>query len=229
MITRHLPIYLDYHKMLKYINSHLEIKAVGDEGEFEGHASVFGNIDEGNDIVVPGAFKETLKEHKANGTSPAILWQHDPRQPIGTPVDLKEDDKGLRVKGQLVLDVQQAREAHALLKSGAVSGMSIGFMPKKQETDEETGIRKLISVDLWEFSIVTFPMNPRAQVDAVKGRLFGGEMLDERELELVLRDAGLSKRQAKGLIATGFKGYSRRDADDTDELLQAVANVIPTR
>jgi HK97 family phage prohead protease len=140
----------------------LDVKAIGDEGTFEGYAAVFGNIDLGGDVIDPGAFTKTLQE---NSRIP-ILWQHDPKEPIGVTLQAQEDGKGLLVKGQLNLETTKGREAYALLKQGALKGLSIGYDAVKEVWDG--AVRRLKEIRLWEWSLVTFPMNPAAQVVAVK-------------------------------------------------------------
>lgn len=141
----------------------LKLDGFTDAGEFTGYASRSGNVDLGGDVVVNGAFARTLK---ASGGAVPILWQHDPREPIGVSIEMEEDGKGLRVKGKLVLETQRGAEAYALLKSGALRGLSIGYDCLKDRV--EKGVRYLLELKLYEFSIVTFPMNEAAQVEGVK-------------------------------------------------------------
>ena len=135
-------------------------------GSFEGYASVFGLPDLGGDIVVRGAFRDSLAQRGARGIK--LLWQHDSSEPLGVWTSIAEDARGLHVKGQLNLDVGRAREIHALMREGAVDGLSIGFRTDRSATDTKTGIRSLQKIDLWEISVVTFPMLPQARVSAVK-------------------------------------------------------------
>lgn len=141
----------------------LKLSDVGATGEIEGHGSVANNVDLGLDVVRPGAFVKTLKESR--GKLP-ILFNHDPGEPIGVWAEMHEDATGLRVKGQLNLEVERAREIHALLKQGAIKGLSIGYSIVKDKI--EKGVRHLLELKLYEVSVVTFPMNELAQVDAVK-------------------------------------------------------------
>ena len=166
-----------------------EVKAVN-EKEIEGHGSVFGNVDLGGDVVIPGAFQRTIKEHKANGTMPAMLWQHNSEEPIGVWSEMHEDERGLYMKGELA-DTVLGRDARTLLKMGAIQGLSIGYATKDADYDKD-GNRILKEVELWETSVVTFPMNPKAIVAAVKA--------DPRALERSLRDAGFSRAEAKRAI-----------------------------
>ena len=135
-------------------------------GSFEGYASLFGVADLGKDVVVAGAFAESLARRGAAGLR--MLWQHDPAQPIGRWTEVREDRIGLKVRGQLNLGVERARELHALLREGALDGLSIGFRVERARTERATGLRRLEKLDLWEVSLVTFPMLPGARVGTVK-------------------------------------------------------------
>jgi len=139
-----------------------EVKALAEDGTFEGYLSVFGAVDLGNDLVEKGAFTKTINEQ---GGSVVMLWQHDKTQPIGR-LQLAEDDHGLKVIGKLILEVGRAREAHALLKEGAIKGLSIGYRAIKEKVVE--GVRRLKEIQLFEGSIVTFPMLVSAQITSVK-------------------------------------------------------------
>ena len=132
-------------------------------GVFTGYASLFGETDLGGDVVAPGAFRASLKKRGARGVR--MLFQHDPAQPIGTWLDIAEDHKGLRVLGKLNLDVARARELAALIRDGAVDGLSIGYKTIRSAR-APGGARKLLALDLWEISLVTFPMLPGARVGA---------------------------------------------------------------
>ena len=142
------------------------IAAIAEDGVFEGYASLFGLPDLGKDMVVPGAFAASLARRGARGVR--MLWQHDPGEPIGRWLSIAEDARGLRVRGKLNLAVARAREIHSLMKEGAVDGLSIGFRVERARHDRATGLRRLERVDLWEISVVTFPMLPGARVSGVK-------------------------------------------------------------
>lgn len=201
----------------------------GARGEFTGYASVFGNVDLGGDVVERGAFANTLQQRKSGDV--AMLWGHDTRQvPIGKWLDMAEDDRGLRVRGQLTLDIPQARAVHAALKEGTVKGLSIGYRvpPGGAEADRNGRVRRLKSVDLYEVSVVTFPMNQRAQVARVKG-----VDMTIREFEAFLRDAGgFSAAAAKAIAASGYKAAQPRDeggAGELAEMLRRNISNIPSR
>lgn len=188
------------------------------EGTIEGYGSVFGLLDRGGDIVKAGAFKASLAAWRKKKQMPKMLWYHDPSQPIGVWTDIVEDEKGLKVKGELILDIPQAQTAHALLKRDAISGLSIGYRTQDYEIDRTTGARFLKKVELWEISLVTFPMLEEAQIDAVKNR----NMLknfNPREMEGALRDAGLSRSDAVKATAI-FRETLQRDAGDSEAPLR---------
>jgi uncharacterized protein len=148
------------------LNFALELKSLDREGHFAGYASVFNIVDNQHDIVMRGAFSKTLAR---NAAGVKLLWQHQQQEPIGIFDRMFEDDHGLYVEGRLLLSVARAREAYALLKAGAVNGLSIGYSPVRYRIDSETGVRQLSEVDLWEVSLVTFPANEAANVTVVKG------------------------------------------------------------
>ena len=135
-------------------------------GVFEGYASVFGAVDLGRDVVMAGAFTTSLARLGAGGVK--LLWQHDPAQPVGIWTALYEDGRGLFCRGALNLDVQRGRELHALIRQGALNGLSIGFKTIRARKDASAGTRQLLAIDLWEISLVTFPLLPQARLSAVK-------------------------------------------------------------
>ncbi|WP_127090138.1 HK97 family phage prohead protease [Aquabacter cavernae] len=136
----------------------------GREGRIEGYACVFGELDLGRDIVERGAFAETLAARGAAGVR--LLYQHDPAEPIGVWDEIGEDTRGLFVRGRLSLDVRRAREVQTLVAEGALDGLSIGFKAVRARTDPSRRARRLLRVDLWEVSVVTFPMQPGARIAA---------------------------------------------------------------
>lgn len=135
-------------------------------GVIEGYASLFGVADTGGDIVMAGAFTRSLARRGASGVK--MLWQHNAAEPIGVWTSLVQDAKGLKVSGRLDLSVARAREALSLIRGGAVDGLSIGFRAKAATTDRKSGLRRLPEIDLWEISVVTFPMLTQARISAVK-------------------------------------------------------------
>jgi HK97 family phage prohead protease len=145
----------------------LRLDDVAPDGTFTGYASLFGVVDLARDTVERGAFAKSLKARGVAGIR--MLYQHDPNEPIGTWTEISEDSRGLFVRGRLATGVERAREVLDLMRHGALDGLSIGFRASRARTDQRTGIRHIIEADLWEISIVTFPMLPGARVERVKG------------------------------------------------------------
>jgi HK97 family phage prohead protease len=154
--------------MMTHLSSFIDIKGIEDQGLFWGYASVFDVIDRQKDMVAPGAFQQTLKQWQSSGRKPKMLWQHDVTNPIGIWHEIQENDHGLYVKGQLLLELTQSREAYTLLKEGGIEGLSIGYRPVKTIPMTHGKGRILQEVELHEISLVTFAANPAARVMAVK-------------------------------------------------------------
>jgi HK97 family phage prohead protease len=196
----------------------VEVKA-DSQGRIEGYASRFGETDRGGDVVVKGAYSETL----ARGRKPKMLWQHMPFAPIGVWEDASEDDTGLYVRGRILDTVEKGREARALIEAGALDGMSIGYRTIEADRAPD-GSRLLKRLDLWEVSLVTFPMLQSARVDAIKA-----VDMTPREMErLLTRDAGLSRTVAQALMGGGMDAVkAMRDAGD--DRLDGVRELLAAR
>ncbi|HXF52997.1 MAG TPA: HK97 family phage prohead protease, partial [Hyphomicrobiaceae bacterium] len=185
----------------------LDLKGIDLDGVFEGYASLFHKEDMGRDVVVPGAFRDSLAERGAGGIK--MLFQHDPNQPIGVWLKLYEDARGLFARGRLMLEVGKAREVLALIRAGAIDGLSIGFRVVRGLRDPRTGIRRLEKIDLWEISVVTFPMLREARVASLKsGKApFANRSPSEREFERwLMQEAGFTRREARAVMREGHKG-----------------------
>lgn len=209
---------------------HLEVKFAPDgvdqkTGEFEGYGAVFGNVDSYGDVIVPGAFKATLRDWKKAGKLPPMLSQHGgwmmgdmDALPVGVWTEMSEDDTGLKVKGRVInLDTERGKTIHGALREGALDGMSIGYRAKKFTlgTKPDEPRRKLEMLDLVEVSLVTFPANGLARVSGVKS---GFSTI--REFEDFLRDeGGFSRAAAKAIAAGGFKAAQPRDEGKADDEL----------
>jgi uncharacterized protein len=188
------------------------LQSLGDDGVFEGYASVFGRSDLGGDVVAPGAFRASLEQRGPGGIR--MLYQHDPAQPIGVWERLHEDARGLFVRGRLTTDVAKARDVRALMKSGAIDGLSIGFKALKGRRNPANGLRRLTEIDLWEISVVTFPMLPDARITNVKQRSVGRARPTADEFEAWLSDdAGFTTTEARAITRAGFAGLKSLDAD----------------
>lgn len=206
----------------------LHVKDVSDEGTFVGYGSIFGNADSYGEIVEPGAFLKSLSRHTKEKSKPLMLWQHNPNEPIGVWDDLTEDAKGLKGTGRLVLETTRGREVYALLKAGAVRGLSIGYREIKAEPDGN--LRRLKELDLMEISVVSFPANRRASVAAVKSermdefarRLRDGDPMPIKEFEDILREAGVPKSMAVQIASVGYAKAIRSESEG-DQANDAVA------
>jgi HK97 family phage prohead protease len=191
----------------------LEVKGVTDAGLFEGYASTFGERDLGGDIVVAGSMTKSIKARGAKGIR--MFADHDTRKRIGVWTDLIEDEKGLYVKGRLLLEKQDGKDAYIDLKEGALDGLSIGFQTKLDAYDGRRKARMLKEIDLREISLVPFPMNESARVTGVKAL---EDIKTIREFEEALVNGtlpALSAKEAKALLAGGFKAIrSERDAGE---------------
>lgn len=206
-----------------------EVKFAADEidaktGEFSGYGAVFGNVDSYGDVIAPGAFKQTLRDWKKEKRLPPMLVQHGgwmmgdmDALPIGVWTEMEEDSAGLVVKGRIInLDTERGKTIYGAMKEGALDGMSIGYRAKKFTlgTKPEEPRRKLEMVDLFEVSVVTFPANGKARVEAIKS---GHQIKTVREFEDFLRDAGgFSNAAAKAIASRGFKAAEPRDEDEAD-------------
>jgi uncharacterized protein len=188
-----------------------DLSLAAEEGVFEGYASLFGREDLSRDMIAPGAFRQSLKERGPAGIR--MLFQHDPNQPIGVWTAIEEDQRGLKVRGRLALGVEKARDVLSLMRARALDGLSIGFKAVKSRRDAKSGVRRLERVDLWEISVVTFPMMPGARVSSVKASPFGADVPTERVFERWLtRDAGLSRTEARAILRHGYSGLAGMQA-----------------
>jgi len=202
---------------LKIRDFDLSVKAT-DDGHFSGYGSVFDVVDTYNEIVAAGAFADSLADATSKGRKLPILWQHRTAEPLGVYDRLQEDSKGLYVEGRLLTkDVAKAREAHALMKAGAVTGLSIGYWTRESSFDEKSGIRTLTKLDLEEISIVTMPANDAARVDAIKLKLAHGGLPTLPEFERLLRESGFSRSQAAIIANRGLKHLLSESGDPANE------------
>ena len=205
-----------------------ELDLASTDGIFEGYGSVFNNTDLGNDVILQGAFAKSIRKTGAKGVK--LLYQHKTDMPIGIFEEIREDDRGLYVKGRLALGTQAGSEAYELLKMGAIDGLSIGFRvdSKGQSYDVRNKRRMLKEVELMEVSLVTFPMNPRAKIRSVKG-----QEITIREWETGLRDVfQISRSEAKvaaKAVHDSFHSAARGcGCKETDETAKAIQNLLKT-
>jgi HK97 family phage prohead protease len=148
----------------------------GKTASFSGYLAVFGNKDSYGDVIMPGAFSRSINALKSAGKKLKMLWQHDTTFPIGIFNSLTEDDHGLKVEGEINLEVEKGAECYALMKQGAIDSMSIGYQTLNENIamdDDGEQFCQLIEIKLWEGSLVTFPANELALVGAVKSGQIG--------------------------------------------------------
>lgn len=208
----------------KRLDFQLQIKSVNDVGEFEAYGSAFGVKDLGGDIVLPGAFKKSLVNWAAKGALPALLWQHKQDEPIGIYTEMREDAYGLWMKGRLLVDADPlAKRAHAHMVAGSLTGFSIGYIAADWEFDSAKDAYLIKEAELWEVSLVTFPMNESARLQDVKNAFDNGEIPEPKKIEKLLREAGFSIAQAKTFMAKGYSALTARDVTVND-LIAAIKN-----
>jgi hypothetical protein len=204
---------------LDFKRAKLAVEQVTDEGKISGYANVYGIKDLGNDIVAHGAFADSIK-----GKTFPMLWGHDQFEPpIGVWEIAKEDSKGLYVEGQITLGMTKARDVFEGIKAKSVSGLSVGFKTLDADEDEKSGIRTIKKADLWEVSVVTFPMNTESRIDAAKAA-----SMTEREIELKLtQDAGFSRSVARLLMKGGFSAiHSMQDAGEGKAVHAMLSSIL---
>lgn len=211
--------------MANFHDFDFEVKAIKDNGTFEGYGACFNNIDGHGEIIAAGSFSQSLQNHRQKGTMPAMLWQHQPENPVGVFSDMHEDSKGLHVTGHLAMKTAKGAEAFEFLKIRAVSGLSIGFRTKAESRDTKTGGRIITEVDLFECSLVTFPANDSARVQSVKS------IETIRDAETYLRRLGISRVESATFISRiKSLNQSQRDADiESDNKLKALFAALKNR
>lgn len=205
----------------------LEAKATP-EGLIEGYASLFGERDQGGDVVQAGAYTKSLASLAGANRRVKMLWQHDPSQPIGVWDEVKEDSRGLWVKGRILTAVEKGREVLALIKEGAIDGLSIGYRTVNAVRGAK-GERLLTELDIWEVSMVTFPMLQSAKIENYKAVSDLGPD-DFRDIEASFRMKGLSRSDAVKAVS-GLKDWLQRDAGDAgksarDERDTAITDLV---
>lgn len=188
------------------ISFKMQEQTIQEDGFFSGYLAVFDNVDSHGDVIRKGAFLKTIEAWRFKGKYPAIFWDHNPSEPIGIFTLMQEDEKGLYVEGWLLIkDVPRAQATYALMKIGAIDGMSIGYITKLFKRDPKTNIRELLELELVEGSIVAFPSNPETLISSVKSKLEEGELPTLPEFEKFLRESGFSKTQSTAIAGKGLR------------------------
>lgn len=209
-------------KFIKLERNFTITKSLDEAGEFEGYASVFDIEDHHGDTVRRGAFKAGLQKLARAKKKLKMLYNH--RELIGVFKEADEDDTGLYVRGKLTLGVQKADEARLLMLDGALDAMSIGGYLRKQRVDEKTSKRELLEIELREISPVVFPALDSARIVSVKSLADGAPLAD---VEMVLRDAGFTIKEAKRLISIIKGSAPQRDVDGaTIETIRSAINSL---
>lgn len=185
----------------------LELKETNPDGSFKGYGAIFGNLDDGGDVIAAGAFKKFKKTKDGQ-----IRIMQDHEKLLGK-ASVEQDDKGLRVIGQINMDLSYAADTYTLMKDGSMDALSVGFniLPKGSTLEEDDSapfgyVRTITKAELWEVSVVPFGMNPKARIQAVKAAVACDDI---REFEFNLRQLGYSRREAKAISSGGFKALQR--------------------
>lgn len=193
----------------------LHIKSLSDTGQIEGLAAGYGNVDSHGDVIAPGAFAKSIGAAKANDRWPVMLLHHDPKRPVGRWDSFTEHSDGLIAKGTLALGASDGREAMALLKAGALTGLSVGFTDAKR--DYGSGAKTITEGNLMEVSLVAMPSNPKTRVSSIKS------IGNVRDIEDLLKEAGVSGRKAKAAASVAWRAIYETDESATaDAALAAI-------
>lgn len=186
----------------------ISIKSVAESGVIEGIVSAFDQVDSYGDTIVRGAYAKSIAQLQREGRSLPLLYQHDHTRPIGVWTDLEETPTGLKGRAELALEVRDAREAHALARKGALTGISIGYQVAPGGARKEGNRRLLSDIVLHEASLVTFPADRHARVTAVKS------IGCAHDIALLLQEAGISNRKAKQAAGAAWKALNSTENDD---------------
>ena len=201
-------------RLMDYSASLFQIKALTDSGQIEGLLAGFGDVDHGGDKLLPGCLSKSLA---ARTTPLPMLLHHDTHRPIGAWKEWRDQADGLYVKGSLTLATRDAQEAHALAKDGALTGLSIGWQPLREQIDSK-GVRVVAEAELFEGSLVAIPMHDRARVAAIKS------IASARDIAELLQEGGMSGRKAKLAAGAAWKAYSEATTEpDADEVARQIA------
>jgi HK97 family phage prohead protease len=201
---------------MEYSGFPLDIKSLTDAGQIEGLAAGYGNVDSQGDIIAPGAFAASIAMAKANDRWPVMLLHHDPKRPVGRWDGFAETPSGLVAKGTLAIEASDGREALALLKAGALTGLSVGYANAKRAYGGD-GVKTITEASLLEVSLVAMPSNPKTRVSSIKS------IIGARDIEDLLREAGVSGRKAKAAASVAWRAIHETDESATaDAALAAI-------
>lgn len=197
----------------EFLNFGMELKELSEKDmSFIAYGSTF-DTDLVNDRIEKGAYTGVIEKAKRTNKYPKLLYQHNYKDVVGVIEDLNEDDRGLLVNGRFI-DTTKGRDTYTETKEGAIDSMSIGFTIGEHEIDKKTNLRSIKELsELPEISFVTYPANPEATLVSIKNVVENSGKIDIRALEGILRDAGLSRTEAKKLLAGGTPALNLRDAE----------------
>lgn len=205
---------------MEYAGTPFEIKQLNDAGHIEGLAAAFGNVDHGGDKMLFGSVTKTLS-NRGNRPLPMLL-HHDHKRPVGVWSEWKERPEGLFVKGRILTDTRDGAEAHSLARSGALSGISIGYQIQKK--GYEGSARLLVAVDLHEASLVSIPMNDLARVSAIKS------ITRAQDIRELLQEAGVPRNRANEAASLAWKAINSQDDEaEADAELARILNASAAR
>lgn len=205
----------------------LKVKQLSEDGTIEGYLNTFNHIDRIGDNTQKGAFAKSINKIKANGDVLPMLFGHDHTKVAGVWTEIKEDENGLWGKGKLNLDTQLGKELYSNIKMGAVKGISIGYFEIDTDYDQKTGAKLLKELDLIEASIVLLPCNEQSQVESVKTAIEQGEQPSKTVVEKALREMGFSRKNAKNILAEGYKNYYENgEVDSVSDIYRFIFDVV---
>lgn len=212
--------------MREFLNFGMEVKDLNEKDmSFEAYGSTF-DTDLVNDRIEKGAWTGVIEKAKRRRKYPKLLYQHNYKDVVGVIEDLNEDERGLRVNGRFI-DTTKGRDTYTETKEGAIDSMSIGFVIGEHEINKKTNIRTILEIkDLPEISFVTFPANPEATVVSIKKLCRNDDIINVRDLESILRDAGLSRTEAKKLLSGGMPELNLRDAEQQSKKTEEVKPLL---
>ncbi|WP_426192566.1 HK97 family phage prohead protease [Massilia sp. DWR3-1-1] len=190
------------------------------QGLISGYGAVFGGVDSYGDTIIKGAFRETLAQHKANGSAPVMLWAHKPESPVGRWTEMFEDARGLKLTGQINMRTSAGTDAFEHLRAGDINGLSIGYRVPQGGSEFREGVNFLKRIDLAEVSIVSVPADSAARISSVKAQAIKPATV--RALEEALKEMGYSRNEARSIAAKGFSGLGSAP-DKSNELIAALS------
>ena len=194
---------------MHHASFHLDIKSLSDAGQIVGLAARYGNMDADGESFEQGAFAKSAAAIKMGGRLPAMLLHHDRTRPVGRWDSFEESVAGLIVQGQIALEANDGRDAYALVKGGALNGLSVGFRTIADKI--ASNVRVITEAELFEVSLVAVPSNPMTRIDGVKS------LPDVRGIEEMLRNGGISGRKAKAAASAAWRALQGQDAEHADE------------